>query len=152
VDPGTNTFTFTKASYTSQYVDLSTTEWYDRNGNVLQSPAAQPQSLFQTYAVNPYQGGQGSGFPFLDIANRFTLYAVQYDPAVLQGLDWQQIASDLGSPQSPVAQAIIGSANYLTAAICVTTGDQPSGVCSDPAIQSLESALKSETTVSPPAS
>src|SRR5260370_26536397 len=31
------------------------------------------------------------------------------------GLTWQQIATDLKNPNNPVAQAIIGAANHITA-------------------------------------
>ena len=158
VYPSTHTFTFKNATYSSSYIDFSSTELFsnvpDSNSGTgyapLQTPSSQVSSIFSTYGASPYQN-DGSGvvesYPFLDIANRFTIYSVQYSPQILQGLDWQQIASDLSNPQSQVAKAIIGSANYLTAAICVTTSNQPSGVCSSSAIQSLESTLSSETAV-----
>jgi hypothetical protein len=40
-----------------------------------------------------------------------------------------QIATDLSEPTSPVAQAIVGAANELTAAICAATNETPATVC-----------------------
>ena len=37
---------------------------------------------------------------------------------MLAGLSWATIANDLSNPSSPVTQAIGGTANYITAAIC----------------------------------
>jgi hypothetical protein len=142
VFPNTHTFTFLNASYTSSSLAFSSTEAFDRNDNPLQQPSTQVNQILQTYQQPPYQSSPG--IPFLDIANRFTIYAVQYSPGVLQGLTWQQIANDLSNPNSPVTQAIVGSASYLTAAICLTTGNTPSSVCSTPTIQSLATKLSSE--------
>ena len=54
---------------------------------------------------------------FLDIGNRYVLAGAQYDPQVLAGLSQAQIASQLRTPSSPVAQAIDGSAKAIIAAI-----------------------------------
>jgi hypothetical protein len=40
------------------------------------------------------------------------------------------------SPGKPAGQAILGAANYITAAICQLTGDQPARACT-PAIRAL---------------
>jgi hypothetical protein len=151
VDPSTHTFTFLHATYTSQYIAFNSNEVLDRNSKPLQAMSSQVSQLFTTYGQSPYQPS-GPGYPFLDIANRFTLATYQYDPQILAGLSWDQIASDLSNSSSQVAQAIVGSANYLTAAICITTNDQPASACSSSTIQTLEGNLKSAPTVSPPAS
>jgi hypothetical protein len=59
---------------------------------------------------------------------------------VLSGLTWAQIASDLKNPDSQVAKAINGTANYITAAICKMTGNQPASACTA-TVQSLENSL-----------
>ena len=105
------------SSYTSQWVDFSSTELYDRNDNPLQTPDSQVEQIYTTYDQPPYTAS--NGFPFLYIAGRFVLFQTSYDPSILQGLSWKQIAADLGDPTSNVAQAIVGNANYLTAAICL---------------------------------
>jgi hypothetical protein len=39
------------------------------------------------------------------------------------------VAADLAVPASPVAQAVMASANEITAAICTVTGQRPTAVC-----------------------
>ncbi len=146
VDPNTSTFTFVDSSYQSQYVDFSATELEDRNDNPLQTPSAQVESVYTTYDQPPYTV-QATGVPFLDIAGRFVLYAPSYDPGLLQGLTWTQIASDLGKPSSSVTRAIVGNANWITAAVCLADGNQPSSVCTSATIQGIETALDSQTAV-----
>ena len=60
---------------------------------------------------------------------------------MLQGLSQSQIAAQLDDPASPVAQAIDGTANDITAAICSVTGNQPSSVCDSPAIAAIAKTL-----------
>ncbi|MGD1033467.1 MAG: DUF929 family protein [Candidatus Dormibacteria bacterium] len=145
VDPDTSTFTFLDATYSSQWIDFSSTELYDRNDNPLQTPDAQVEQIFTTYDQPPYTAS--NGYPFLYIAGRFVLFNTSYDPAILQGLSWKQIAADLGDPTSNVTQAIVGNANYLTAAICLTTGNQPASVCESGTIQGIEAGLNAQATV-----
>jgi hypothetical protein len=60
---------------------------------------------------------------------------------MLQGLTWQQIASQLTNPSSDATKAIVGGANEQTAAICKLTGDQPASVCKAAEIQQIEASL-----------
>ena len=69
------------------------------------------------------------------------LKAPIYDPAVLKGLTWSQIAADLHNPSSPVAQGVLGGANYITAAICKMTNNQPASVCAAPSITAVAGGL-----------
>ena len=55
----------------------------------------------------------------------------------------ESVADELSDPTSPRTQAIVGSANVLTAALCSVTGDSPANVCTQPAITALESTLAS---------
>ena len=59
---------------------------------------------------------------------------------MLAGLSWSQVATDLKNPSSMVAQAIDGTANYITAAICKMTGNQRASACTS-AVQSIEATL-----------
>ena len=63
--------------------------------------------------------------PFIDVDNKYISVGASYDPGVLSGLSWSQIAGELHTPSSPVAQAVLGASNYLTAAICGATQNQP---------------------------
>ena len=53
---------------------------------------------------------------------------------MLAGKTQQQIADALKNPADPMAQAIDGAANAITAAICKTTNNQPSAVCAAPGV------------------
>jgi hypothetical protein len=153
--PDTPTFTFDpklyKAPiYTSQYVDFvpveETGNVQDSNGNypILQTPTAGQQKLFSTYDVPPYIAASSArSIPFIDIANKFVVIGLGsgYSPQDLAGKQWADIASSLADTSSTISQHILGSANYLTAGICIATGQQPGSVCSTDVIQTIEKTL-----------
>ena len=139
VYPSTHTFTFYQSTYQSTYIDFlpveETTNQPDGNGGYtpLQTPTTEGQQILKTF--------NSQGYPFIDIANKFTVDTPSYSPQVLQGLTWDQIANDLSDPASPVTKGIVGTANYLTAAICMTTNQQPASVCTASPIPQLEQSL-----------
>jgi thiol-disulfide isomerase/thioredoxin len=134
VYPNTATLTFHDSTYTSNYLTFAPVENQDVNHNLLQAPTASQQALWSKYEP------PGDGYPFIDIGNRFVA-TVTFNPQVLQGLTWSQIAADLHNPSSPVAQGADGSANLFTAAICKITGNTPAQVCKAAPIPALESQL-----------
>ncbi len=134
VYPNTSTLTFYKSTYTSKYVVFTPVETEDVNKNPLQPPTAAQAALWAKY--DP----PGDTFPFIDIGNRF-LATVTYNPGVLAGLTWSEIASDLHRPSSPVAKGAVGSANVFTAAICKITGNAPASVCTTAPVSSIEAGL-----------
>lgn len=138
VYPNTATFSFYGSTYTSQYIDFAALEEQSYPGVALQTPTAGQQQLISKY--NP----QGS-FPFIDFANQYSVIGASYDPQVLNNLDWQAIANALANPQSPIAQGILGTANYMTAAICQATNQQPASVCQAAPIPQVEQSLNGTT-------
>ena len=141
VYPNTQTLSFYGSSYSSPYVDFqaveeATNQQVGGTYQTLQAPTAAESSLLSTYDT------QGS-IPFLDIGNKFAITGASYSPQVLQSLSQAQIASQLGDASSPVAQAIDGTANNITAAICGVTGNQPSSVCDSPAIAAIAKSMGS---------
>jgi len=132
--PNTPTFTFHGATYASQYVDFVTVETQDRNQNALETPTAAEKDLVGKYDT-------ANSIPFIDFGNRYAAAGAMYLPDILAGETWQTVANQLQQPTSKQAQAIIGSANLITAAVCKMTGDQPAAVCSSQTIQSLETKL-----------
>jgi hypothetical protein len=96
------------------------------------------------YDASPYTSSPGS-IPFVYFAGKFLLIGGTYQPDVLQGKSWNQIAQALADPSSPRAQAILGSGNQITAAFCGATGQQPTSVCDAPAVQSLERRISGRT-------
>lgn len=139
----TPTFSFYGSSYTSQYVEFTPVETTTRDPNTpLQTPTAEQEKLLATYDAPPYTDAQSAGaIPFVDIGGTYVLSGAGYSPQVLQGLTRDQIAAKLSNPSDPVTQAIVGHANYLTAAICVATQNKPAEVCSESTIQAIEQQL-----------
>ncbi len=119
VYPNTATLSFRAAHYQSTELTLRTTELTDNAGHPLQAQTPLDTRLIAAFDVPPYvnSADQSGAVPFLDIANRYILAGAQYNPQVLAGLSAAQIASQLGNPSSPVAQAIDGSAQVIVAAI-----------------------------------
>ncbi len=142
VDPNTPTLTFYKAGYTSKYLTFTPVENEDLNHNQLQATTSSQQALWARYDTSTLNGVTSQGYPFIDFGNQAALKYPIFDPAVLKGLTWAQVANDLHDPASKIAQAIDGAANYMTAAICNMTGDNgPAGVCTSAAVKSLESGV-----------
>jgi hypothetical protein len=146
--PNTPTWTFANAKYTSQYLTFSSVETQtnipDKTTGTytnLQTPTAAQQALLNKYDVPPYvPAGSNGSIPFIDFGNKYVIAGASYSPQVLAGLSWSTIGADLTNTNSPVAKAIDGTANYITAAICKMTGNQPASACTT-AVQSLESGL-----------
>ena len=144
--PNTATFSFYQSAYTSQYIYFDsveqTTNQPDGAGGytALQTPTAEQQNLIQTYDGPPYLSSAGS-IPFIDIANQYAMQGANYSPQVLANLSMEDIANKLSDPSSDVTKGIVGSANYLTAAICMTTNEQPASVCSAAPIPQIEKTL-----------
>jgi hypothetical protein len=130
--PHTATLTFYKSGYASKYVAFVPVENEKVDHSLLQSPTAQQQALWQRYNPNSY--------PFIDVGNKY-MFTVIYNPQVLAGKSWSQIAAALRNPSSPIAQSVDGAANYLTAAICKTTNNQPSAVCTSRAVTTAAGGL-----------
>src|SRR5215469_17150658 len=130
VYPNTATLTFYHSTYTSKYLVFTPVENQDVNHGSLQSPTAAQQALWTKYQP------PGDSYPFILFGNRFAT-SVTYNPQVLQGLTWSQIAANLHKPSSAVAQGAVGSANFFTAAICSLTGNQPASVCTAAPVAAL---------------
>ena len=92
-------------------------------------------------AIKTYGAG-GTTFAFLDVANRYVLNGASFAPPVLAGLSQSQIAGDLDTPTSPLTQAVVTSANQITASICAVDGDKPGAVCESHGVLAADAALK----------
>jgi hypothetical protein len=153
VFPDTETFSFYGSSYASSYIDFQGIEVADRDGHPLQTPTASQENLLTSYDAAPYVSEAGNPLPFIDLGGRYLAsgdppvdytvsgQSITVAPELLEGLSAQQIAGSLGDATNYQAQAILGDANYLTAAICELTGNQPGSVCGSSTISGLESKL-----------
>jgi Domain of unknown function (DUF929) len=82
------------------------------------------------------------GYPFIDFGGRAVLNLPSFDPTLLAKLTRKQIAADLNHPKRPVAKAIDGSANQITAAICIMTKEKPANVCHTKTISTIRRSLR----------
>lgn len=143
--PATATFSFEGSTYTSSTIAFTPIEHEsndtgpDGQGRSILTPLTTEQNNLWSKWETHF--GSQEGFPFLDIGNKLFVVTPTYSPQVLAGLDQQEIASKLSNPKDPVTQNIVGTANYLIAGICATTGQQPSSVCSMPVIQQATKQL-----------
>jgi thiol-disulfide isomerase/thioredoxin len=147
--PNTPTWTFHGSSYTSKYLTFTPVESQTNipdksNGGYtnLETPTSAQTALLNKFDVPPYvpSGSQGA-IPFIYFGGKYLIAGASYNPQVLAGKSWDQIASALTNPSSNIAKAVGGTANYITAAICKMTGNQPASACTS-TVQSLESSLK----------
>jgi len=137
VYPNTATLTFLNQKYTSKYLTFTPIENENLNRKVIQNPSKAQMALWTKYDSS----STGVGYPFIDFGGKAVLTGPLYVPSVLHGLTWAQIANDLKDPSSPVAKAVDGAANYVTASICKMTSNQPASVCAATPITTIEGAL-----------
>lgn len=133
VYPNTATLTFYNSTYTSKYLVFTPVENQDLQHNVLVKPTAAQQAIWNKYDPS-------NGYPFINFGNKY-IAGTTYNPQVLQGLNWSQIATDLHNPSTAVSQGAVGSANLFTAAICKLTGNAPANVCTSAPVSQLEGNL-----------
>jgi len=144
--PNTSTWTFVHATYTSKYltftpVELETNIPSGQGYTALQTSTSAQQALLAKYDAPPYVPSADNGaIPFIDFGNKYMISGASYSPQVLQGKSWSEIATALKDPTSPIAKAVDGAANYLTATICELTGNQPATACT-PVVKQLEAKL-----------
>lgn len=147
VNANSPTFTFASASYSSSYVKFVAVEHWDRSDNTYQPLASNESSLYSQY-------DSGGGIPFVDFANRYLVSGVSGGLSTLDlsGMNWTQVYSQLRTPSSSAAQAIVGEANYIVSTICSIDGNQPSSVCSQSSSSlSLAAPAAGVTLQAPPA-
>ncbi len=137
VYPNTATLTFYRQKYSSPYLTFTPVENETITHGPLQPTTSQQQAVWVKYDS---QGG-GTGYPFIYFGGKVIITGPLYDPGVLKGLSWSQIASQLGDPSSIVAKNVLGAANYITASICKMTNNTPSSVCSAAPIPATEAKI-----------
>jgi hypothetical protein len=140
--PSTATWTFAKSSYASKYLTFTPVEEFtnvpDKSTGgytTLMTPTSEQQAL-----IGKYDAANQGAIPFIDYGNKFMSVGASYDPGVLAGLTWSQIAADLHTPSSQVAKGALGAANYMTAAICRLTGEAPATACT-PSVRALQAKI-----------
>jgi hypothetical protein len=147
VFPSTATLSFHGSSYSSDLISFVPVETETNQPAAsglgyepLETLTADQQQLMATFDAPPYTSQAGS-IPFVLFGNRFVISGSSYPPDVLQGRTWQEIASALSDPSSPIARQLLGAANMTTAAICRLTDQQPADVCTSAAVSSAGALL-----------
>ena len=150
VDPMTHTFSYYGATFTSPYINFQGIEAVSNvptsSGyyTTLMTPTKQEYATVTKYESPTYIPGSNGqiGFPFISLNNLALISGPSYDPGILQGQTWSQIAGGLSDASNPATQAIVATANYITASICASTTNAPSSVCTSPGVQAAAKALK----------
>jgi hypothetical protein len=143
VFPNTPTFSFYGATYKSDYIQFESVEQNTNSYGQLETPSAEQSGLLAKYDSPPYTDQAGaSAIPFIDFANQYMISGATYDAQVLAGDTHAQVAAAMNDPTTAISKGAIGAANVITATICKTTGNKPTNVCSEPAIQAIEGQLK----------
>ena len=150
VYPDTSTLSFHGAIFSSDYISFTGVETSGRTGvngqyAKLDQLSSADTKTFQTYDQPPYTTGSAGGIPFLDLGGSFVSSGASYDPQLLAGMSHRQVAAALADPTSPIAKAVDGSANVLTAALCEVTEQQPMAVCTAPGVVSAAKKLAQGT-------
>ncbi|MGH3186107.1 MAG: DUF929 family protein [Streptosporangiaceae bacterium] len=150
VYPNTPSWTFLHAKYTSKYLTFTPVEECSNipNGGTscdgyttLQTPTSAQEGLITKYDTPTYVPGMSStdegAIPFIDFGGKYIISGASYNAQLLQNLSWSTVASDLHNASGTVAMGADGTANYITAAICSMTNNQPATACTA-TVKSLE--------------
>ena len=145
---GIQSFSFVGAAYSSRYVTFTGIELYsdavDSNGAYTRIATLTPAQSFllAKYGAPATSTGGSPSFPFVDVANVVVAPSSGFSPALIANMSQSAIAGALDQSTQPTTQAIVASANYLTAAICQATGDQPGLVCNSRGVRSAAASLQ----------
>jgi hypothetical protein len=145
VFPSTATLSFHGASLDSSLVTFTPKEVESNqvvNGQYAPLDRLTPaqQALVAKYNAPPYVTSGGS-IPFVDIGGAYVISGASYSPAVLHGKTQLQIAAALAHPDSPIAQAVDGTANLITAALCHVTSNRPATVCTSAGVRAAAAKM-----------
>jgi hypothetical protein len=143
--PNTATLSFHGATFSSDYITFQGVEMQSnvRSGGgyaPLDALSAEQNAVFSKYNAAPYVASPGA-IPFIDFGNRYLVSGASISPELLAGRSGTEIAHALSDASSPLAQAIDGSANAFTAAICAVTGGRPGAVCTSPAVAAYGASI-----------
>lgn len=135
--PNTPTFTFYNSTYSSPYIYFVPVELTTNNQSTLQTPNDSESYLLAKYDPN-------GGIPYILFANKTILLNANYDPySIIDTKNWTVIAQELHNASTVQSLAIVGTANLITAQICIMDNNTPSSVCSQPYVKNIEGSTPS---------
>ena len=142
VYPHTATLNFYKSKYASKYLTFTPVEQETVSEKPLEKLTSAQTALITKYDAPPYVSASEQGaIPFIDFGGKYFVHGAQYNPQVLSGATWAQVAAALKDPSNAIAKGADGAANMITATICKTTNNQPSNVCTTPTIKTIEGQI-----------
>ncbi len=142
VYPHTATLNFYKSGYTSKYLTFTPVEQETVAEKPLEKLTSAQTALITKYDSPPYVSASVQGaIPFIDFGGKYFVHGAQYNPQVLSGQTWAQVAAALKDPSNAIAKGADGAANMITATICKVTNNQPSNVCTTPTIKTIEGQI-----------
>ncbi len=119
----TQTFSFYKSSYTSKYVKFVPVETTTENEKVkLQTPTAAQDAI-----ISKYDSGQN--IPFVYFNGKSYLSGAEYNPQLLQGKTFDEIANQVAAGKTSLASSVYANAGTIVSHICHMTGGKPGSVC-----------------------
>jgi Domain of unknown function (DUF929) len=134
-DPGTPTFSFYRARYSSKYLSLVTdeleTSTYSslaREYPLLQFPTRQEMDMISTWDITPYTSKAGS-IPFAYIGGKFLITSAQYSASAISQMNFQTAAGIMTSGKTAVSRNAEAAAGYLVGDFCALSHEQPTSVC-----------------------
>lgn len=157
VFPSTATFSFVGVAYSSRWVALTGVELFSAqsgaDGSFRRLARLTPAQAATVARTAPLAGGlSAGGTPFLDIGGRLATTTSGFSPALLAGQSQAQIAGAVADPTTgaasgstgvtpPTGEAVVATANELSAGICAATGQQPATVCGSKGVLAADNAL-----------
>ncbi|HVC15293.1 MAG TPA: DUF929 family protein [Acidimicrobiales bacterium] len=145
VYPKTQTFTFNGATYTSPYISARLLEAYGQekatgHRPLIHKPTRADDALIAKYDISSTT--RSGNIPFVDVGNKVIFSGASFNPQPLQTLSRKTIAAALKNPSNSVGKMVLGTSNYMSAAICSIDGGKPGAVCSSAGVKAAASALK----------
>jgi hypothetical protein len=138
--PNTPTFSFVGVDYDSPYLAFRP---YEVESDVLGADGyARLMRVPSAFLAEQRRLDPKMTYPFVDVANRAVVRQVGLSPITFVGVSRDQIAGGLTDVANPVTQAVVASANYLTAAICGADGGRPATVCDSSGVRAADAALR----------
>lgn len=123
------TFSFVRATYTSDHLDFVARETSDRNFEPLQELNEKDYEILEIF--NPDQI-----IPFLLIDGQFMQVGAGYSPKLFEGMDHAKATVETENRDSPLGRAIKMEADNITALMCKSVS-MKSKICNSEEIQTL---------------
>lgn len=141
--PNTPTLSFHGSSYSSNYISFAGYETEDRDRQPLDTLPSDDEKILRKYDAPPYVDQSSAGsIPFIYYGGKYFSNGASYDPLLFQGMTHADIARAMHDPTSKVGQAVDGTANAITAAVCKLTDNKPANVCTAPGVKAGASKLQ----------